>query len=412
MSKKYDLNRHVARYLTNEPFYAGLSRHIEKLPTTSIPTAGVCINPHTGTFELLYNPEFLEKLTDDEIILLLKHEYMHLILDHVTGRMPEKTQMKMWNHATDLAINSEIFPREPKESIKNMYDMCLLPGKEGMYKDFPHKQSSEYYFDRIKKMVEENQKDGKGDKNKGEGEGEPGEGAGFDSHDGWSEDGENPIPAHVRELAKERLRQAMSDAAQEANRSNSWGSVSAELRKDILRRISNKVDWKKVLRCFIKTSQKADKTNSVRRINRRFPYIHSGKKVNRTANIAIAIDQSGSVSDQMLCTFFAELEKLAELASFTVIPFDDRVFEEKVYVWKKGAHRNAERVLCGGTNFDAPTVYCNTRNFDGVIILTDMCAPKPIACKAQRMWMTSNEDASNPYFKTNERVIGIEIKTN
>lgn len=421
MANNYDLNRHLARYLKEEPFYAALSRHIEKYPSNAIPTAGVCINPDSGTFELLYNPDFLEKLSDEEIMIVLKHEFMHLILEHVTGRMPDKSQMRMWNHATDLAINSEIFPKECKDSIKNLWDMCLLPGK-APYPDFQRGESADFYFDKIKEMVEEQQKNGNG-QGQGEGEGqggggkgEPqdgeGNGSGFDSHEGWGEDGKNPIPQEVRELAKERLRQAMNEAANEANRSGSWGTISQSMRKDIIKRLSSKVDWKKVLRYFIKTSQKADKQNSVRKINRRFPYIHAGRKTNRTAKIAISIDQSGSVSDAMLMTFFAELDNLAELAEFTVIPFDDGVAEDKIYVWKKGQKKKAERVLCGGTNFDSPTKYVNEKNFDGHIILTDMCAPKPIPSKCQRMWMTDEENARNPYFKTNERVISVEVKQN
>ena len=422
MSNNYDLNRHLARYLKEEPFYAALSRHIEKYPSNAIPTAGVCINPESGTFELLYNPDFLEKLSDEEIMIVLKHEFMHLILEHVTGRMPDKSQMRMWNHATDLAINSEIFPKECKDSIKNLWDMCLLPGKEGPYKDLPRGESADFYFDKIKEMVEEQKKNGnQNQQGEGNGEGQggggqpqegDGDGSGFDSHEGWGEDGKNPIPQEVRELAKERLRQAMNEAANEANRTGSWGTISQSMRKDIIKRLSSKVDWKKVLRYFIKTSQKADKQNSVRKINRRFPYIHAGKKTNRTAKIAISIDQSGSVSDAMLMTFFAELDNLAELAEFTVIPFDDGVAEDKIYVWKKGQKKKAERVLCGGTNFDSPTKYVNEKNFDGHIILTDMCAPKPIPSKCHRMWMTDEDNARNPYFKTNERVIAVEVKQN
>ena len=110
----------------------------------------------------------------------------------------------------------------------------------------------------------------------------------------------------------------------------------------------------------------------------------------------------------MLSAFFAELNSLAKLAEFTVVPFDTQVDESKVYVWKKGKSQAAERVLHGGTDFDAPTKYVNDNSFDGVIILTDMEAPKPKACKAQRMWMTDARGASRPYFKTNEKVIQID----
>ena len=173
-------------------------------------------------------------------------------------------------------------------------------------------------------------------------------------------------------------------------------------------RIQTKVDWKKVLRYFIKTSQKAAKQSSIKHINKRYPYIHAGRKTSRTAKIAISIDQSGSVSDEMLNSFFNELNKLAKYAEFTVIPFDTDVFEEKVYTWKKGETRKWERVLSGGTCFDAPTEYVNKRSFDGHIILTDLCAPKPKSSKCQRMWMTTSTYAQRPYFSTSEKIVVVD----
>ena len=110
----------------------------------------------------------------------------------------------------------------------------------------------------------------------------------------------------------------------------------------------------------------------------------------------------------MLAAFFAELNKLAKLAEFTVIPFDSEVAEDNVYVWKKGESRKWERVRYGGTDFDPPTKYVNDRNFDGHIVLTDMCAPKPMRSKCQRMWMTTSYYAEHPYFSTNERIVAIE----
>ena len=163
-----------------------------------------------------------------------------------------------------------------------------------------------------------------------------------------------------------------------------------------------------MLRYFIKTSRRADKRSTVRRLNRKYPRIHAGRKVTRLANIAISIDQSGSVCDNMLAKFFAELNALSKLASFTVIPFDTQVDESKVFVWKKGENRPWERVLSGGTCFDAPTKYVNKERFDGHIVLTDMMAPKPVPSKCQRMWITDDYGKSNSYFTTNEVVVAIK----
>jgi predicted metal-dependent peptidase len=111
----------------------------------------------------------------------------------------------------------------------------------------------------------------------------------------------------------------------------------------------------------------------------------------------------------MLAKFFAELNKLAEIAEFTVIPFDTRVDESLVWTWKKGQKIEKERVMSGGTCFDAPTDYVNSHGgFDGHIILTDMCAPKPKPSKVQRMWMTTPEHAQRQHFDTREKVVTID----
>lgn len=409
----FDLNKHTARLLMKEPFFAALSRKIDKKSSTAVPTAGVKVNQETGMFEMVYNPEFFEKLTDEERTAVLKHEFYHLIFEHVTGRLPDGGMSRKWNFATDLAINSH---------IENLPEGALIPG-EGHFADLPKGKSAEWYYENLPKSDDNQDQqqgesgDGEGEPGDGEGQGQPGEGEGngqgsgngepqpFDDHSGWGEAaGDNT----ANEIAKQRLKESLKDAAKEAAKANNWGTVSQQVRGEIMERLTAKIDWKKVLRYFIKTSQKANRSSTIKRINRRYAYVHPGKKINRQAKIAISIDQSGSVDDGMLALFFAELNKLAKLAEFTVIPFDSAVGEDKVYVWKKGENRKRERVMYGGTCFDAPTKYVNERNFDGHIILTDMCAPKPIASKCQRMWMTTPYYAKHPYFQTNERVIAVE----
>ena len=411
----FDLNTHVARLLMSEPFFAALSRTIEKKASTAVPTAGVRVNPENATFEMIYNPEFFEGLTDVERAGVLKHEFYHLVFDHVTGRLPEEGMTRAWNIATDLAINSHLQGELP--------DMCCMPGV-GPFAEMPVGLSAERYFDLLAKDEQEVEEEGGSGSGEGEdcegegsesGEGEQGEEEGsgsgggeqFDDHSGWDE-----VDESVKQIARERMKETIKKAAESASSSsNGWGTVSAECRQEIIRRLDSKVDWKKVLRYFVKTSQRADKMSTMKRINRRYPYIHPGRKTARTANIAISIDQSGSVSDEMLAAFYAELNKLASVAELTVIPFDTKVAENKVYVWKKGENRKRERVLYGGTCFEAPTDYVNARNFDGHIILTDMCASKPKTSKCQRMWMTDNYNAKHPYFETNERIVAIEEKS-
>jgi predicted metal-dependent peptidase len=402
----------VYHLLMQEPFFAALSRTIEKIPTEGIPTAGVRINPDTAQFELMYNPAFMGALSKEHKKGVLMHEFYHIIFEHVTSRRPSDGIRQIDNIAMDLAINGlpemhGMLPSEsnPGPSINGNPMQACIPG-ESKFADLPAGQTYEWYLKALQKMADES---GEGD-GSGSG-GNPLDGMdSFDSHDDFGQDAGGD--QGYKEIARERLKENLRKAAKEATQGNNWGSVSHSVRKEIMKKIGpSTVDWRKMLRYFVRTSQRADKRSTPRRINRRFPKIHPGKRVRRQAKIAISIDQSGSVDDGMLSAFYAELDNLAQFAEFTVVPFDTRVAENKVYVWKKGERRPAERVLSGGTCFDAPTKWVNERNFDGHIVLTDLCAPKPIASKCQRMWMTTAEYARRPYFTTSEIVVAIDRKS-
>ena len=413
----FDLNDVTFRLLADEPFFAALSRRLDKRASTQVPTAGVRITDE-GRFEMVYNPDFMQRMVDespeDRPLLfvkgVLKHEFYHLVFGHCGSRLPEGGMSKVWNFATDLAINSHIADELP--------EWALLPGR-APYETFPLGLSAEGY---LKLLKEQGEGEGEGEGGEGQGDGDQqgsggssgdpsdedgdssGSGQTLDDHSGWGEADGTDINS---EQAQQRLREMLKEAKDEADR-RGWGSVSSGTRRQIKEALETRVDWRSVLRSFVKASQRAAKRNTVRRINRRYPYIHAGNTRTRLARLAISIDQSGSVSDSMLAAFYAELEKLASLAEFTVVPFDTRVDESKVFVWKKGQKLPWERVLCGGTDFDAPTRFVNEGNFDGHIVLTDMGAPKPIPSQCQRIWMTDAANVRYMPFTTHERVLVID----
>lgn len=401
--KSFDLSEHIYRLLVEEPFFAAFSRRVNKTASVSIPTAGVRVDPASHQFEMIYNPDFFSKLSEKQIVGVLKHEFYHIIMEHLTARRPAGTLEKIDNIAMDLAINSYLYEELPNE--KNPGPLMpsgapmvgCFPG-EGIFSDLPKYQTYEWYLNSLKDMNSDDLA-------------KLGDSDSIDDHSGFnSQSGGNAASGDAsQDIAEQRLKQILTDAAREANSSsNGWGSLHHSMRKRIEKFTTGTVDWRKVLRYFIKTSERSERRSTPRRINRRFPKIHPGKRIRRQASIAVSIDQSGSVDDGMLSLFFAELNKLSELATFTIIPFDTEVDENLVYTWKKGEKRSWERVMCGGTDFNPPTKYVNEKGFDGHIILTDMMAPKPVSSRCQRMWMTTEEYASNPYFSTSERVIAIK----
>ena len=246
MSESFDLNKHTFRLLQNEPFFAALSRRIHKHPTDSIPTAGVAINKDTAQFEMYYNPEFMASLSDDHKLGVLMHEFYHIIFEHVTGRLPPEGMNIMWNIATDLAINSHLIGKLP--------DMACIPAQD-KFEDYPIGKAAEWYYSKLKNDDQFKPDDGQdqGDGEGAEGDGQPddgqsGQGSGkgksrledhqFDNHDGWGD-----VSEEAKQMAKERMKQAVADAAKEVPSSGkSWGTVSSATRQKNMDMITPKAE--------------------------------------------------------------------------------------------------------------------------------------------------------------------------
>ena len=106
--KKFDINDHTARLLMEEPFYAALSRRINKSANYGIKTAGVRADKNTGQLEMIYNPDFMASLVMLVRDVLIR-ELLHIVYLHITERRPTNVEhYKLWNIATDLAINSHL----------------------------------------------------------------------------------------------------------------------------------------------------------------------------------------------------------------------------------------------------------------------------------------------------------------
>jgi predicted metal-dependent peptidase len=388
---KFDFDTHLFALLRDEPFLASFSLRLDKVRDRNIRTCGVRLNGDTLKYEFFYNPDFMNSLTPREATGVMKHEFYHLILGHVTSRFSKDRQenMMMWNIAADLAINSYLQNELPQ--------IACVPGRD-KFADVPPFQSAEWYYD----FLQQNEEDFKDILDST---------TTLDDHGHWGESETSDGATAAQQVAGQRLDNDLKEVSQQASKSGGWGSVPNHIRSVVLDRAkSHEVDWRKTLRYFCVTSKRASRSSSIKRLNRRYPYIHPGKKSSRVANIAISVDQSGSVTDEQLSQIASELNKLAEIVDFTVIPFDHEVVEEKVFQWARGRKMKLERVAYGGTNFDAPTDFVNERVFDGHIVLTDLMASPPKRSKCKRIWI--NIDSYYRDKKTfgpsnNEKVIHI-----
>ena len=311
-----------------------------------------------------------------------------------------------WNVATDLAINSIIGEMDlagwgsTLEGDSILPSFALMPGRWPSKVDgreytaeekaaaplgeiiskLPQNMSSEWYFDKI---VNDMQEQG-GSGGKGQGDGDIGS---MDNHDFWS-----TVSDDQKEYVEGKIKSYIEKAVRHADgQASGWGNIPAQLREDIRASISTVVDWKRVVHQFVGSINRGSRTTSIKRINKRYPMIHPGTKRSYQAHLLMAIDMSGSVSNEMLTEFFAVLGSLTKRVNIDVLPFDSTADESDIFAWKKGQSIDPKRVRCGGTDFNAPTRVVNDPKnrgrWDGYLILTDGECAKPVATRIKRGWV-------------------------
>jgi len=380
----FDLQPHLVGMLLTEPFFAEIIRTITKIRDEKIPTAGVGVKDND--LYLYWNPRFLAKLESKEVFGLLKHECYHLFFEHCTSRRMEPHNVH--NIATDLAINSVIpedelpkcglFPGKPID-MSRITDPVQLANTQKLsdkIQSFPKEMASDWYFSSLMEDPEIR------DMLNGEG------GGAFeismDSHEGWGE-----MSDEEREIVKGKVKEILRNAVKRADGSNSWGSIPAPMREHLRKMVSDSVDWTAVLRNFCGTSQRLNKSSTLRRINRKYPYVHPGVSRSHTATVGVFVDMSGSVSDEALEQIYGVLGSLAKKVMFKFYPFDSEVDDKNSFEWKKGQKKESVRYRAGGTSFIAVNEFVKKHRgeFDAVVICTDGCAEDPGPSPLRRAWV-------------------------
>ena len=140
--------------------------------------------------------------------------------------------------------------------------------------------------------------------------------------------------------------------------------------------LSREIDWRSVVKNFIGRCRTQERSSTIRRVNKKMPYIHPGVRRPMRAKFACFIDQSGSMSDYDISMLFGELEGFAKETELDVYHFDTEIDEGSHTVWKKSSpFPKAHRTRSGGTDFQCVANFCNKPEnrgrWSGVVILTD-----------------------------------------
>ena len=323
---------------------------MRKVPNNKIETMGVRV-VSGGRFELHYNPDFTEKLSDEELVYVFYHEILHLVLHHCTRRKFDLHELG--NIACDLAVN-ELIP-ETNSCKKPSCGVFVDDFKKNpLYNDIQNKQTAEWYYDYLKDKHKNDKSGDKGDK--GEGLGET-----IDDHSGWDEN----------EIADERVRAKVK----EIQDNSLWGNISQTDIEVILAAQVRRINWRNKIRVWFGNQVAKYRNYTRKKPNRRTGYIHPGTKKVYTDKWLVAADTSGSIDSELLAQWLGVVNQLVDEIPLDFMQFDwEKTEEPRPFDRRRVSLEFKGR---GGTNFQPVIDIVNKYRYKGVMILTDGEAAEP-----------------------------------
>jgi len=375
------------------PFWATLAMRLDLAANWRVLTAG------TDGKSLLVNPPFVESLTDDQLLGLLVHEVGHCAFIHhlrLNGRDPNR-----WNIAADLQLNPLL------RAAGYVLPPDGLYAGEGPFTQIPVGLSTEETY--LLLPVEEEEGDGDGE---GEGEGESG-GDGEGDGDGEGKGAVDPgkcggviQPKGMSAAEASRQSQNWKAAVAQARQiAKMRGAISKGLDRLIDGLLQPSIPWQQELAEFVTKMSKSDYRWSPpsRRFAWRRLYLPSigGDAL---GEIVVAVDESGSIGQQIFNAFAAELSGICFAyadVSLTILHHDSAVCGVQRWTPSDGP-----LVLkpCGGGGTDHRPVFDWIEN-EGMdpaclICLTDMYSTFPAHAPDYPVLWASTTEAKGPWGRT------------
>jgi len=343
-----EIGRAVVALIREEPFFGHLLSGINRKVSSETESAGVSFR--NGRPLLLVNPDFFVNglPIDGQRSAVIKHEVMHLVMDHAARFDAALMDQQIYDLAADLVINQlmgEKWPLPPGAITLDSFDFEL-----------PADQTLDWYYRTLwenrEQVPEELQPE-------------------HSDHDQWSEGDSSEGAIGRHELAK-----AVSDAKQRSG--ENFALLPEQIQdwvESLIDDLQPSVDWRRVIRLFTEASRRTRVTNTLRRPSKRYG-TYPGIKVKRLHRLAVIIDTSGSVPQEALGEFFGEVRAIWRQGSeVMIIEADNQVR----HTWEYRGEPPANTRGRGGTMFDPALKWVSEANpaFDAAIYFTDGKAGAP-----------------------------------
>jgi len=330
--------------------------------TDKIPTA--CTNGR----DVLYNPKFIDTLSDRELNFVVLHEALHKVYQHMhLWKKLFKENPMLANMSADYVVNYAIREADPHSEVATMPSSALFDTK---YANMTTRQ----VFELLKIEPPPNSPDdGDGDSD-GDGGNESGKNpqAGHDVHD-W--DGADALSDNEVNETKKQIDQALRQG--EIIR----GKMQGNQNRSINEILEPKVDWREQLREFVNATCKNKDKTSWKRPHKRFigQDIYMPSMIGETiGKIVIGIDTSGSIGDQELNEFLSEVVGICDDVSpesIELVYWDYDVQQHETYNLGDyaGLKETTKPMGGGGTRVGCLNQYLKDKMItpEAIVVLTD-----------------------------------------
>jgi len=356
---KISLMRNSKFALLSGILMVGKTKVVENLPTA-------CTNGRDES----YGRKFVKELRDQELNFVVAHENYHKMYRHLTTwKKLHDIDHRLANKACDYVINIQLKDLDPNEAIIAMprYPQGHKMGGKpmGLVDERFRGMNAKQVFDILKDEQEEG---GSGGQDDGDPE--------FDEHD-W-DGAQEMTEVEKKDLARE-IDQAIRQGIMAQNKIA--GTGAGGLDRELSDLLEPKVNWREVLRDFVKSTCNAKDASSWRKVNRRFlstgVYMPSliGEKV---GHLVIAVDTSGSVGGDELSEFLSEVKGIAEEVNpecVDLLYWDSEVAGHETYSGSTASDipNSTKPKGGGGTSPSCISAYLKEKNIqpECVIVLTD-----------------------------------------
>jgi predicted metal-dependent peptidase len=422
MDKQQSLSKTSKELMLKEPYYGFFLIMLNKIwDSKRVPTAGVSKNGIN--YQLAINPSFWESLNDNHRLGLLKHELLHIAFGHLTTFF-KFTDKKLANVAMDMEINQYIdkywlpggdYTKEEFDTLKasimselenakqnNATEEELqiiaskLPPRGIMIEDYEElnldlKAGSRYYYDKLKQLQDKKDQEGSSGSSAMDQLLDDIANGDVPDHSTWDEF-ENITEAEQK-LIDKQLQKVLSDAKEQTVKKR--GTVPGEIEGVIIIEeiVPPKFDWRGFIRRFTGVSTKVFTKKIRRKENRRFE-ANPGLKVKMRQHMLLAIDTSGSVSDDELKEFMSEIYHIYKCGvDITIVQCDTRIRSIEPY---KGKFEMAVQGR-GGTEFDPVLEYFNEnqKKYTSLVYFTDGECWTHVKPKGNVLWVISERSQMN-----------------